>query len=62
MRFVKHSFIMPEIVKSKEGDANVVNKACLGSDLAKEGGDVRIVCGKRCRNKNIRKLKAVIGI
>jgi hypothetical protein len=40
----------------------VANKACLGSDLAKEWGDVRTVRGGRCRSKNVRKSKAVVGI
>jgi hypothetical protein len=53
---------MPEIVKGREGNADVANKACLGSDLAKEWGDVRTVRGRWRRNKNIRKSKAVVGI
>jgi hypothetical protein len=40
----------------------VANKACLGSDLAKEWGDVSSVRGGQCRSKNARESKAVIGM
>jgi len=43
MRFVKPSSNTPVIVKGREGDADVANKACLRSDLAKEWGDVSTV-------------------
>src|SRR6266487_18529 len=46
----------------REGNAYVTSKTCLRSDLAKEWGDVRTVCGGCCRSKNIRKPKAVVGI
>ena len=62
MRLVKHNSIMPEIVKGREGNADVANKACLGSDLVKEWDDVRTVRGRGCRNKNVRKSKAIVGI
>jgi hypothetical protein len=65
MRFVKHSSIILGIVegrKGRDGNADVANKACLGSDLAKEWGDVSTVCGGQCRSKNVRKSKAVVGI
>ena len=38
MRFVKPSSNTPVIVKGREGDADVANKACLRSDLAKDWG------------------------
>ena len=50
------------IVKGREGNVDVANKACLRSDLAKEWGDVSTVCGGRCRSQNVRKSKAVVGI
>ena len=53
---------MPEIVKGKEGNVNIANKTCLRSDLAKEQGNIRTICGKQCRNINVRKSKAVIRI
>ena len=62
MCFVKPSSTTPVIVKGREGDADVANKACLRSDLAKEWGDVSTVRGGRCRGKNTRELGAVIGI
>ena len=62
MRFVKPSFTIPVIVKGREGDADVANKACLRSDLAKEWGDVSTVRGGPCRGKNIRESEAVVGI
>ena len=62
MRFVKPSSIMPVIVKGREGNADVANKACLESDLAKEWGDVRTVRGGWCQSKNVRKSKAFVGI
>jgi hypothetical protein len=65
MRFVKPSSIMLGIVKRRkggEGNADVANKACLGSDLAKEWGDVSTICGGGYRSKNVRKSKAVVGI
>jgi len=40
----------------------MAHKACLRSDLAKEWGDVSTVGGGRCRSKNFRKSKAVVGI
>jgi hypothetical protein len=40
MCFVKPSSTTPVIVKGREGDADVANKACLRCDLAKEWGDV----------------------
>jgi hypothetical protein len=48
--------------KSREGNADVANKACLGSDLGKEWREVSTVCGGRYRSKNVRKSKAVVGI
>lgn len=62
MRFVKHSSIMPEIVQGRDGNVDVANKACLGSGLTKEWGDVRSVRGRWCRNKNVRKSEAIVGI
>jgi hypothetical protein len=34
---------MPVIIKGREGNADVANKACLRSDLAKEWGDALLV-------------------
>jgi hypothetical protein len=62
MRFVKPSSTTPIIVKGREGDADVANKACLGFDLAKEWGDVSTVRAGRCRGKNIRESEAIVGI
>ena len=62
MRFVKPSSIMSVIVKGREGNADVANKACLRSDLAKKWGDASTVRGGLCRSKNVRKSKAVVGI
>jgi hypothetical protein len=47
MRFVKPSSTTPVIVKGREGNADVANKACLRSNLAKEWGDVSTVCSGR---------------
>jgi hypothetical protein len=58
MRFVKPSSTMPEIVKGREGNADVANMVCLRSDLAKEWGDMSTVR----RSPNVRKSKAVVGI
>jgi len=58
MRFVKACATMPEIVKGREGNADVTNKVCLGSDLEEEWGDVSTVR----RSPDVGKSKAVIGI
>jgi hypothetical protein len=62
MRFVRPNSIMPVIVKDREGKADVANKSCLESDLAKEWGDMRTVRSRRYQSKNVRKSKAVFGI
>jgi hypothetical protein len=65
MRFIKHSSILLGIEegrKGRDGNADVANKACLGSDLAKEWGDVSTICGRRYRSINVREYKAVVGI
>jgi hypothetical protein len=65
MRFVKHSSILLGIIEGRKGrdfNADVANKACLGSDLAKEWGHVSTICGGRYPNKNVRVSKAVVGI
>jgi hypothetical protein len=62
MRFVKPSSIMLVIVKGREGNADVANKAYLRSDLAKKWGDVSTIRGGRCRSKDVRKSKAIVGI
>jgi hypothetical protein len=49
---------MPEIVKDREAYANMANKACLRSNLAKEWGDM----GTVRRSQNVRESKAVVGI
>jgi hypothetical protein len=62
MRFVKPSSTTPVIVKDREGDVDVANKACLRSDLAKEWSDVSTIRGGRYRGKNIRESEAVVRI
>jgi hypothetical protein len=63
MGFVKNSSIMSEIVKGREGNTDVANKACLESDFANKWGDVSTICGGLCGGKkNVRKSKAVVGI
>ena len=53
---------MLKFVKGREGNVDVANMASLGSDLAKEWGDVRTTRGRQSRNKNAGKSKAVVGI
>jgi len=58
MRFVKACAAMPEIVKDREGNADVTNEACLGSDLEEERGNVSTVY----QIPNIGESKTIIGI
>ena len=58
MRFVKACATMPEIVKGREGNADVTNEACLGPDLEEEWGDMSTVR----RIPDVRKSKAVVRI
>lgn len=62
MRFVEPSAIGPGIVEGREGNADIANIACLGSDLVKEWGDVGAVRGRRCRGEYHREPEAIIGI
>lgn len=58
MRFVKACATMLEIVKGREGNADVTNEACLGPDLEEEWGDMSTVR----RIPDVGKSKAVVGI
>jgi hypothetical protein len=58
MRFVKACATMLEIVKGREGYADVTNKICLGSDLEEERGNVSTVR----RIPNVGESKTIIGI
>ena len=60
MRFVKSSGL--GIVKGREGNADMANMACLGSDLVKEWSDVGAVRDRRCGGAYFRESEAIIGI
>ena len=62
MCFVKPGAIGLGIVEGREGDADVANMACLGSDLVKEWGDVGAARGRRCGGEYVRESEAIIGI
>ena len=62
MHFVKPSAIGLGIVEGREGNADMANMACLGSDLVKEWGDVGAVRGRRCGGEHFRELEAIVGI
>lgn len=48
--------------EGREGNADMANMACLGSDLVKEWGDVGAVRGRRCEGEYFRESEAIIGI
>jgi hypothetical protein len=58
MRFVKACATMPEIIEGREGNADVTNKICLGSELEEVRGNMSTVR----RIPDVSKSKAVIGI
>jgi hypothetical protein len=59
MHFMKPSSTTLVIVKGREGDVDMVNQACLRSDLVKEWDDVGAIHGRRYRGTNVRELKVV---
>lgn len=62
MYFVKPSAIGLRIVEGREGNVDIANIACLGSDLVKEWGDVGAVRSRRCRGEYFRELEAIVEI
>jgi hypothetical protein len=59
MRFVKACAVISVIdVEVREGNADVANKVCLGSDLEEERGNTSTFR----RTEDVWKLKAVMGI
>ena len=44
------------MIEGREGNADMANMACLGSDLVKEWGDV----GRRCGGEYFRESEAII--
>jgi hypothetical protein len=51
MHLIKPCSAIPEIAKSREGNADVTNKVYLGSDLANKLGNVSPVCNRLCGGK-----------
>ena len=62
MRFMKPSSIGLGIVEGREGNTDMANMACLGSDLMKEWGDVGAIRGRRGGGEYFRESEAIIGI
>ena len=50
------------VIKDREDNGDVVNRACLGCDLEKEKSDIKSSYERRFPSENVRKLKAFVRI